>query len=150
MLDSKRGFSIISYIGKGDPMKTLNRQECETIYNEAYEAGLKAGNEAIPAPMIVGEETTPFSGQIDYSKKTYFVSEGPCGFAWVNINPARGNFVKYLKEINAGHKSYSGGYDVWVREFNQSITRKEAFAQAFADVLRKYGFDRVYAQSRLD
>lgn len=131
-------------------IKTLNRQECETIYQEAYDAGLKAGQEVIPTPMVVGEETSPLSGEIDYSKKTYFVSEGPCGFAWVNINPARGNFVKYLKEIGAGHKSYSGGYDVWVREFNQSITRKVAFAEAFADVLRKYGFHRVYACERLD
>lgn len=131
-------------------MKTLTKEQCKEIYEEAYEAGLKAGNAIQVTPIVVGTELEPFSGEIDYSKKTYFVAEGLCGFAWVNINPARGNFVKYLKEINAGHKSYYGGYDVWVREFNQSHTRKVAFARAFADVLRKYGFDRVYAQERLD
>lgn len=129
--------------------KTLGKRECARIYKEAYEAGLKAGKEAIPTPMIVGQPTTPLGNDVDFTKKTYFVSEGACGFAWVTISPARGAFVNYLKSIDAGSKGYYGGYQIWVREFGQSITRKEAFAGAFAQVLRNYGIS-AYCESRLD
>ena len=108
--------------------KTLGKRECARIYKEAYEAGVKAGKEAIPTPMIVGQPTTPLGNDIDFKKQTYFVSEGACGFAWVTISPARGAFVTYLKSIDAGSKGYYGGYQIWVREFGQSITRKEALS----------------------
>jgi hypothetical protein len=36
-----------------------------------------------------------------------------------------------------------------VREFGQSLTRKEAYADAFADVLKEVGM-RVYVDSRMD
>ena len=129
--------------------KTLGKRECARSYKEAYEAGIKAGKEAIPTPMIVGQPTTPLGNDIDFKKQTYFVSEGACGFAWVTISPARGAFVTYLKSINAGSKGYYGGYQIWVREFGQSITRKEAFAGAFAKVLNSYGIS-AFAESRLD
>ena len=129
--------------------KTLGKRECARIYKEAYEAGIIAGKEAIPTPMIVGQPTTPLGNDIDFKKQTYFVAEGACGFAWVTIAPARGAFVNYLKSINAGYKGYYGGYQVSVREFGQSITRKEAFAGAFAKVLNSYGIN-AFAESRLD
>jgi len=131
------------------PVKKLGKRECARIYKEAYAAGLKAGEEAIPTPMIVGQPTTPLGNDIDFKKQTYFVSEGACGFAWVNISPARGAFVTYLKSIDAGRKGYYGGFEIWVREFGQSITRKEAFAGAFAQVLNSYGIS-ASAGSRLD
>lgn len=129
--------------------KTLGKRECARIYKEADAAGHAAGQSAVPTPMVVGTPTTPLGNDIDYTKKTYFVEGGVCGFAWVNISPARGAFVNYLKSIDAGHKSYYGGYDVWVRGFGQSLARKEAYAQAFAEVLRSYGIN-AYAQSKLD
>lgn len=129
--------------------KTLSKRECARIYKEADAAGHAAGEAAVPTPMIVGTPTTPLGNDIDYTKKTYFVEGGVCGFAWVNISPARGAFVNYLKSIDAGYKSYYGGYDVSVRGFGQSMTRKEAYAQAFAEVLRSYGIN-AYAQSRMD
>ena len=50
-----------------------------------------------------------------------------CGFAWVNISPARGKFVNYLKKLNKGHKSYYGGWDYWVssQELGQSMKEKK-------------------------
>ena len=39
--------------------------------------------------------------------------------------------------------------EIWVGEFNQSVTRKEAYAQAFAEVLREAGVT-AYASSRKD
>lgn len=108
----------------------------------AHKAGLKAGNEAIPQPMVIVDGTT--KEVIDV------VDDGLCGFAWINIKPARGSFVTYLKTREWGDvNTYSGGYDIWVSQFNQSVTRKYAYALAFAEVLNRYGI-KAYAQSRLD
>ncbi len=122
----------------------------QEIYTEAHSAGIAAGNGCNPTPMIVGTPTTPLGNDIDYSKDTHYVSDGVCGFAWVNIKPARGKFVKYLKDNNIGRKdSYYGGYTVWVREFGQSLERKSAYARAFAKVLDDNGL-RAYPMSRMD
>lgn len=130
--------------------KTLTKTECARIYKEAHAAGQAAAEAAIPTPMIVGTPTTPLGNDIDFKKQTYFVSEGACGFAWVKIFPARGKFVNYLKAIGVGSTNgYEGGYDIWVSAYGQSITRKEAYAGAFAKVLAQYGI-KAYGQSRLD
>lgn len=127
--------------------KAFTKNQCHNIYIEAYEAGLKAGNEVGVPKFIVGD-AIGLSDEIDFTKPTY-VLNGLCGFAWVNISPARGAFVNYLKARGIGGKSYYGGYDVWVNEFGQSVDRKAAFAGAFAQVLNKYGIN-AYGQSRLD
>lgn len=130
--------------------KTLGKRECARIYKEADAAGSAAAEAAVPTPMIVGTPTTPLGNDIDFKKQTYFVSEGACGFAWVKIFPARGAFVTYLKKAGIGStNSYEGGYDIWVSGYGQSVTRKEAYAQAFAAVLKSYGIN-AYGQSRLD
>ena len=74
---------------------------------------------------------------------------GVCGFAGVVIKPARGKFVSYLKSIGIGNKHYYGGYYVSVREFGQSLTRKEAYASAYAKVLSEVGMS-CYVDSRMD
>ena len=130
--------------------KTLGKRECARIYKEADAAGSAAAEAAVPTPMIVGTPTTPLGNDIDFKKQTYFVSEGACGFAWVKIFPARGKFVSYLKAIGVGSTNgYEGGYDIWVSGYGQSVTRKEAYAGAFAKVLTQYGI-KAYGQSRLD
>ena len=119
------------------------------LFEDAHEAGLKAGREVGVTPMVVGSPSTPFGSDIDYSKKTYFVESGVCGFAGVVIKPARGKFVSYLKGLDKGYKHYYGGYYVPVREFGQSLTRKEAYARAFAKVLDEEGL-KCYVDSRMD
>ena len=122
----------------------------ETIYAEAHAAGMTAGDGCTPTPMVVGQPTTPLGDDIDYEKDTYYVSDGPCGFAWINIKPARGAFVKYLKENHIGRKDeYYGGYTIWVSGFGQSLARKENYARAFTEVLRKNGLT-AYNMSRMD
>ena len=111
--------------------------------------GMDAGRSVGVSPMIVGSPSTPLGNDIDYSKKTYFVEGGVCGFAGVVIKPARGKFVSYLKGLDKGYKHYYGGYYVPVREFGQSLTRKEAYAEAFAKVLSEEGM-RCYVDSRMD
>lgn len=127
--------------------KALTKNQCHNIYVEAYEAGLNAGKDADTPKFIVGD-AIGLSDEIDFSKKTYIL-DGLCGFAWVNISPARGAFVNYLKSREIGRKGYYGGYEIWVREFGQSVDRKYAFAQAFAEVLGKYGIE-ASAGNRLD
>jgi len=108
----------------------------------AHKAGIKAGNEAIPNPMVIVDSET--KEVIDV------VDDGLCGFAWINIKPARGAFVSYLKARDWGSvNTYAGGYEIWVSNFNQSVTRKYAYAVAFAAVLNQYGI-KAYAGSRLD
>ena len=131
-------------------MTTYANEIPATVYADAHAQGVKAGNACNPIPMIVGTPTTPLGNDIDYDKETYYVADGMCGFAWINIKPARGKFVKYLKENDIGRKdSYYGGYTIWVSEFGQSVTRKENYARAFAKVLGDNGIT-AYNMSRLD
>ena len=112
------------------------------LLKQAEAAGLKAGLESSPNPVTFKDTHT---GQ------TYDSAEGSCGFAWVNISPARGKFVNHLKKIGKGYTSYQGGYNVPAGgvELGQSITRKEAYAEAFAKVLQDWGI-KCYVSSRLD
>ena len=121
----------------------------EKLLEKAHLMGMDAGRSVGVSPMIVGSPSTPLGNDIDYSKKTYFVEGGACGFAGVVIKPARGKFVSYLKSLGMGHKHYYGGYYVPVREFGQSMSRKEAYADAFAKVLTEEGM-RCYVDSRMD
>ena len=75
-------------------MTTYANEIPATVYAEAHSAGMAAGNGCTPTPMVVGTPTTPLGNDIDYDKETYYVADGMCGFAWINIKPARGKFVK--------------------------------------------------------
>ena len=131
-------------------MTTYANEIPATIYEQAHAAGMAAGNGCTPTPMVVGQPTTPLGNDIDYSKETYYVADGVCGFAWINIKPARGKFVKYLKDNDIGRKdSYYGGYTIWVSGFGQSMTRKENYARAFVKVLEENGL-KAYAMGRMD
>ena len=128
---------------------SMSKVACEKLLERAHLMGMDAGRAASVTPMIVGSPSTPFGSDIDYSKPTEFVESGVCGFAGVVIKPARGKFVSYLKSIGIGNKHYYGGYYVSVREFGQSLARKEAYAEAYAKVLSEEGM-RCYVDSRMD
>jgi len=130
--------------------RSLIMKTPQEIYTEAHSAGMAAGHGCTPTPMVVGTPTTPLGDDIDYTKDTYYVSDGLCGFAWINIKPARGKFVTWLKKASIGRSdSYYGGYTIWVSEFGQSVARKENYARAFAKVLGDNGIT-AYNMSRLD
>ena len=122
----------------------------EALYNQAREAGLAAGAGSKLTPMVVGSPTTIFSNDIDSTKPIYFVEDGVCGFAWINVKPGTSSFAKYLvKTGRARSDSYYGGVTIWVSEYNQSMQRKESYAHAFAKVLSDNGI-KAYAASRMD
>jgi hypothetical protein len=130
--------------------KKAMEENFRAIWKEAYEAGLAAGKGSNPAPMIVGEAKSFFSNEIDTTKPTYFVSEGCCGFAWIVVRPGNSPFARWATKNKNARPEYGGGTCVyWVGEFNQSMDRKESFAYAFTDVLKKHGI-KAYSKSRMD
>lgn len=108
------------------------------LFAKAHKAGMDAGQAVNPTPMVV-----------QGGGKSYFVGEGVCGFASVIIKPARGKFVTWLKANKNTYKHYYGGIALFVSEFGQSLTRKEAYASAFVKVLKDSGIN-AYVDSRMD
>ena len=132
-------------------MKTMTNDECAELWMAADAAGKVAANEVNVTPMVVGTPTAPFGNEIDYKKKVHFVADGVCGFAWVNLKPSNCKFAKWLQEMGfARPDGYYGGVTISVLDYNQSLTRKAAYAGAFAGVLAAAGFKKVYAYSRID
>lgn len=113
----------------------------QEIYQEAFSAGIKAVSALEVKPMLVLNQDM---------KVAYYVSDGACGFAWIQIKPANSKFVKWLKDQGIGRKSiYEAGYRISVSEFDQSLQKKEAYANAFAEVLQKHGIN-AFSNSRID
>ena len=76
---------------------------------------------------------------------------GYCGFAWVKVSEkASTQLGRALKTVGF-RKSYNGGLDLWNPggSGTQSMDIKEAGAEAYAEVLRKFGIN-AYACSRAD
>jgi hypothetical protein len=135
--------------------------EASALLNKAREAGLSAGNADTPIPMIVGTPKggllgTALGADIDPAEPVYHVSDGACGFAWVVIRPGNCSFARQVKKLRTpwgprpwGGRAYGGGVSIWISDHNQSLSRKEAHADAFAAVLKEAGVD-AYSQSRMD
>ena len=120
----------------------------------------KAGREAVAntrvAPMMVGS-ALGFSNEIDYSKPTEYVADGPCGFAWCSVYPEFKGNTRLGKEERAVlekcgfEKDWTNvrKYSFWINDFDQSVQKKEAYARAFAKVLSDNGIS-ASSGSRLD
>ena len=98
----------------------------EAKWSAIYELAEQAGNNAIstlvPTPIVV-------DGVV--------YMEGNCGGAYVAVKDARRGFAKWLKNSGKGRKCYPTGYAVYAPAIDQSAERAEAFAKAFASVLRR-------------
>lgn len=116
----------------------MNAAQVNLIVQEAHKAGMAAGAAITPTPMHVQCGTT-----------VYKVDDGLCGFAWITIKPGTSSFARALVKQGIARAAYGGGVQVWVGEFNQSVARKSAYAEAYANVLRAYTI-KAYAGSRLD
>ena len=144
---------LIAILQKADPFAEL--------VAKAHDAGLVAANNCQPIPMIVQEHASPLDDHSEV-KKEWFVSEGVCGFSWITIRPATQPFARWMKRernsLNVKYNgvinfpdrlAYGGGLQIWVSGFNQSMQRKEKYADAFAAVLQADGI-RASSGSRMD
>ena len=110
-----------------------------TIVERAHDAGMNAGNGATPSPWLVQD-----------TYRTYLLTDGACGFAWINVKPGGSSFARWLiANGKARRDSYYGGVTIWVPYFGQSMARKEAYAVAYAKTLQDAGI-QARADSRLD
>lgn len=125
------------------------KMDWAAIYEEAHNAGHEAALNIVPTPMTVVERSNPLDDTSPVIKQYAPVMDGICGFAYITF-PGNSSWARWAKNQGIAKKSYNGGYQIWVSGYNQSMTRKYAYAQAFAKVLTKYGVTRVYAQQRAD
>lgn len=110
----------------------MDQVDPKKVLDEAFEAARKATDEYVAS----------------HPNEWY-----PCGFAWVRI-PGRSPLVKHLKAMGdrrGGHPGYPKGWDIWNPSDHptQSLDAKLVGARAFAEVLKKHGFEG-YADSRWD
>jgi hypothetical protein len=119
------------------------------LYEKAWKAGEAAAADLVPVGMFVGQPTTTFGTDVDFTKRVEFIPDGVCGFAWVKIRPATTPFARWLKKSKGARKAYDGGLDIWIGSYNQSMQKKEAHANAMARVLNEAGIT-AYAMSRMD
>ena len=131
--------------------------EFKEILAAADVAGREAVSKMTVIPMVVGQAKSLFSNEIDYSQPTEFVEDGVCGFAWINVYPEfKGNTKlgkeerKVLERLDFS-KDWENNkrYYLWVRDFNQSMQKKEVYARAYAKVLSANGIT-ASAVSRID
>jgi hypothetical protein len=120
----------------------------ESIFNQAHAEGNAAVVATTVTPMIVTQAANPLNDNSETINQ-WVVNDGVCGFASVVVKPANCRFAKYLLDIGVGRKGYGGGVTMSVRDFNQSLTKKEAYAEGFASVLRKAGIN-AHVDSRMD
>ncbi len=125
------------------------KQDWQLVYVAAHEAGMAAGVNAVCVPMVVQEHANPLNDSSPVIKTYAPVMDGVCGFSYSVIKPATHPFVKWLKEQKIGRSHYGGGYAIWCHQFNQSMTRKEAYCAAFCEVLNRHGI-KAYYESRMD
>lgn len=144
--------SVSTQVAEQRPSKDATNK---AIYDEAHAAGMAAAKECVPTPMIVSEHENPWDDSSPVVKQYAPVMGGVCGFAWVNVRPGTCSFARWAKKQDLGYSdSYYGGYTIYVHGtefpgFEQSMEIKEAYAGAFAQVLRSHGIE-ASARSRMD
>lgn len=79
-----------------------------------------------------------------------------CGFAWAVIKPARGAFIKALKQHKIGRSGTYGGWEIsnyamfnLPPKLSQSMELKEIGARAYCNRLQELGVN-AYMSSRAD
>lgn len=120
----------------------------EQIYMQAHNAGNAAVSQAKIAPMVVSEHANPLDDNSPI-RRQWYVEDGVCGFASVIVKPANSRFAKFLIGEGLARKHYYGGVSMSVHAYNQSLQKKEAYANAFARVLSDNGI-RCYVDIRMD
>lgn len=128
--------------------RTARYKAFADLMADAWRAGMEAGAAIRPTTMVVVEPSNPLDPSSP-PRNVWREPEGPCGFAWVSVHPGTSSFARWLTKSGGAQRSYGGGVSIWISQFNQSVERKEACAEAMARVLKAAGIN-AYAGSRLD
>ena len=107
------------------------------LYGEAHTAGLAAMYAVVPTPRVMRPNW-------DSPLTMSYEPEGQVGYAWIAV-ASNTSMGKWLVKHKYGQRSaFEPEVQVWVEEGGNSYERKQAYAAAFAEVLRKAG---VYCQA---
>jgi hypothetical protein len=128
--------------------KAVRDRKWADLHENAHRAGMAAGEAHRPATMIVQRHANMMDDSSPVVEQ-WVESEGVCGFAWVTVHPGNSSFAIWLKGHTNARTSYQGGVQLWVHEFGQSMERKQAYAQAYAKVVRDAGI-KAYSNYRMD
>lgn len=161
-------------ISSGSKERGKRNAKWERLWADVVQTATEAFDGAKPIPMIVSEHLYPaLSDNAETEEahgnpavKQYFVSDGVCGYAWLEIHPANCAFANFLKKKlgESLSKGYHGGLHVssWnimdesksVRLKQkgaaiQSLARNEDAVRAACQILRSEGID-ARPRSRID
>lgn len=106
----------------------IGNDRWKKLFEIAHKAGVEASQQVIPTPMFISGHNLP-------------VLEGECGGAFIIISDARTGFARWLKKQDFGYSHPKGGYVISAKVESQSRERAEAYAKAFAKVIRMNGVD---------
>jgi hypothetical protein len=131
--------------------KQVQEDGFQMAWGAACIAGAAAAEAKVPKPMYVVERANPMDDSSPIVKAYEPIADGVCGFAWVNVRPGNSPFANWLKKEGKARKAYGGGVQIWVSAYNQSLEKKEAYANAMEKALEALvpGV-KFYADSRMD
>lgn len=140
---------------KGTPREDAKSKarKYQAAWDKAWEAGVEAAESCNPTPMIVAQHANPLDDASPVTQ-AWHVPDGVCGFAGLRVRPGNSSFARWLVKNQDFHKSYYGGVENSLFEYNQSMDRKSAHASRMAEVLREElpegACDQVYSWNRMD
>jgi hypothetical protein len=128
-------------------MKSIT--EIEELFKFADSVGKNAVAAMNVTPMVVQKHSDCMDDGSPVVQ-SWVVDDGVCGFAWINIKPATSKFAKWMVFKGLARiDEYAGGVTYWIKDYNQSMQKKETYAHAFANALAGAGI-KCYADSRMD
>jgi len=109
------------------PPDLKGAERWRAIFELARDAGKQAEAECVPTPMKIS------GGEL--------IMDGECGGAYVRIPDARKGFAHWLKTNGHGDRDHRVGILFYAETNTQSADRAMAYAEAFAQVLRRNGVE---------
>ena len=132
----------------GPNPKEWSKGEMAEVWAYANRLAHEAVVGATIVPMTVCEADS--TGEPLKGGQSWFIPDGPCGFAWVVVRPATGRFARWLKSEDIGrYGSYERGIVIWISQYNQSVQKKSIHARKLAETLRSFGIN-AHAYDRMD
>jgi hypothetical protein len=150
MTETKQYGSLREKIAAEKAERLARYARFAAVYQLADAAGAEAAEKASPTPMVVVQHANPLDDSSPVVRQYAPVEGGVCGFAWVTVRPGNCSFALWAAKNKGWSKAYHGGMQLWVSAYGQSMERKDAYAQAFAAVLRDELGIRAYSGSRMD